>query len=68
MQSIKKILNDLKEFKQWESTWSETENKLVDREIKLATEYAAYSLDVRQELKQRPMSYSDWYEAHKLEE
>jgi|ETNvirenome_6_85_1030632.scaffolds.fasta_scaffold00199_37 hypothetical protein len=68
MESIKKILADLKEFHQWESTWKETQHKLVDRERKLATEYAAYSLDVRQELMQRPMSYSDWYEAHKLEE
>jgi len=68
MESIKTILADLKEFHKWESTWKETQHKLADREKQLATEYAAYSLDVRQELMDKPMSYEEWYKTTKLEE
>ena len=68
MESINKILNKLKEFHSWEDVWKETEHALRDREIKLATEYAEYSLDVRQELNDRPMTYVEWYEAKKLEQ
>jgi|TARA_R110002110_G_scaffold404682_1_gene623315 hypothetical protein len=41
--------------------------ELMDLIIKetniLATEYAEYSLDVRQQLMERPMTYEEWYEA-----
>ena len=68
MESIKTILDNLREFKSWKDIWKETELKLRKRESKLASEYASYCLDVRQELMERPMSYDEWYDAQKIEE
>ena len=67
MDSIKTILKNLKEFHRWEDIWKETEIKLLDREKQLATEYAEYCLDVRQELMDKPMSYEEWIEARKIQ-
>lgn len=67
MESIKTILNNLKEFKSWKDIWKETEETLKSRESLLATEYAHYCLDVRQELMDRPMNFREWYDAKKID-
>ena len=64
MESIKKILADLKEFQQWDATWQETRHKLLDREKELATKYAEYCRGMID----KPMPYEEWYNTTQLEE
>tara|TARA_R100000322_G_C5314401_1_gene158721 strand:- start:312 stop:512 length:201 start_codon:yes stop_codon:yes gene_type:complete len=45
MESIKTILDNLKEYKSWKDIWRETESKLKKRESKLATKYSEYAID-----------------------
>lgn len=66
MESIKTILKKLKEFHRWEDIWKETENKLKEREIQLATEYARYCMDKKAE--ESVVSYEIWLNKNKLEE
>ena len=54
-------------LKQWipvNTVVREQIKKAILKETKeMASEYAEYSLDVRQQLMERPMTYEDWYEA-----
>jgi|TARA_R110000824_G_scaffold392075_1_gene590236 hypothetical protein len=66
MESLKTILDKLKEFHSWGDVWKETEHKLADRERKLATEYARYCMDKKGE--EIVLSYEIWLSKTKLEE
>ena len=63
MESLKKILDKLKEFHSWDDVWKETENSLKDRERELATQYAKYSRE-----SDKPMMYDEWYKKTQLEQ
>ena len=67
MESINEIISELKINQCMSDLENKVKEKLKQRENYLATEYATYCLDVRQELNDRPMTYIEWYEAQKLE-